>query len=433
MNIFALALLFIIPVTNESAVPQSSNTVEAIVQVIGPADVDKVSSLKDESCIAVHRVDLILITGGDKSLCEQLAAVQEIDHSDRLPFVKKIFLASQLVSVSKYSSDRLKAGDIIKATFSKYENQATGKRVIGYPRKKLADTFFLKSQQFIRNDSIETTRFGRVRGGNLAIVTGSQPGWLFRGRERYLWQYENKNLFSNDELARYKRHLQVLRDFLAKRGIKFYLVVIPSKFTVYGDYFPQTILKKSAAITRFEQVDAYIKDDLRDIWLNLSPTVIAARNQQENLIYYPLDHHWNYRGAYAGYKKTIEFVSRDFPVLSPLSWHQLQTIAQEPSEMSLAGMSNIETLFQESDVGVAFRPTAMKPQSSLHVALLADSFGWYFRPFFSYHFEHVFYHFANEPFSIDDAFLEREKPDVVIIVLFETILEQVFSYSVPAG
>lgn len=406
---------------------------EAIVAVVNPADQGKIRSLKAETCIAAHRVDLLMITGGSQEGMRGLALEQQIDQGRNVPFVKKIFVVSQQVEPDSYGTRSYapKEGDILRLKLRKPGPEPGKQRVIGYARRSVNETWEIVEQELLKQADLSVIRFGRERGGSLAVVTGTSPGWLFRGRERYLWQYQNQNLFDQSGLRRLEKHVEQVRSWLNERGIRFYIALAPSKFSVYPEHFPLEILTYASETTRFEQVAAALSRSAPDIWIDLQPVIARAKADERELIYYRLDHHWNYRGTYHANRAILERMREDFPQLAVPGWENLMVEQNVPSEMSLAGMSYIEDLVDERDIGVAYKPEEAQAQTDLRVVLIGDSYGWFLRPFFSYSFDYNFYFYANPGMVITDSFLNEHKPDAIVLVLFESLAERILDTTVP--
>ena len=277
------------------------------------------------------------------------------------------------------------------------------------------------------------------------VITG-RDGWLFSTSNRMLDHYFGLARFSQDDLEAWRQLIEERRDWLAKRGIKYLFTIPPDKHTIYPEYLPEW-LAKSAKPTKLDQFMEYMKAhstvevlDLRGPLLNAKPL---------GAIYLKTDTHWNMLGGFIAYQALIQALSRQIPDLKPLP---LNAFDRQPTNIPAGDLAEIagNTSMRETQQ-VRFTPRPpLKPfkvttdPSRLlkkwtkgtdptisesdrprgKAILFRDSFSSSWKPILGYHFKEVLYIWQ---YYWDAAFLEREKPDVVI----DEILERFFNTEDP--
>ena len=112
---------------------------------------------------------------------------------------------------------------------------------------------------------------------------------------------------------RYKG-LITFKQWLADHNIKFYLVVVPDKETIYPEKMPQSI--KKGMVTPTDQIINFLEDNGISV-IDLRIPLWNAKNIQYEL-YYQTDSHWNKLGAYVGYLEITAILSKDFNSIKPI-------------------------------------------------------------------------------------------------------------------
>ena len=75
------------------------------------------------------------------------------------------------------------------------------------------------------------------------VVLGKN-NWLFYADERTIQDYQNTELFTEEQLQIWGDSLVARHNALAERGIDYLFVIAPNKHTIYGEYLPDYIIKK---------------------------------------------------------------------------------------------------------------------------------------------------------------------------------------------
>ncbi len=169
------------------------------------------------------------------------------------------------------------------------------------------DRFYLKNLLYeinslttICNKNWQTTR----------VLKGDE-NWLFYKGENSIENYQNSNMFSENELVQITNYLTSINNYCKKRNKKFYFVIAPDKNKIYGEYYPQSIKKVNPDTdSRANQLKNHLQNNTDINVLYLYDTI--TEHKKENLLYYKTDTHWNHLGAYYGYSEIINTINKDF-------------------------------------------------------------------------------------------------------------------------
>ena len=117
----------------------------------------------------------------------------------------------------------------------------------------------------------------------------------YMGIERYY--------FTESELETAKSNLIHFRDELKKKNIDFILMVCPDKQSIYFEYMPNYIKRKSTKNDTDIFVE-YIKNntDIKVVY----PKEELLKYKDKYQLYYKYDTHWNNLGAYIGYAELMK-------------------------------------------------------------------------------------------------------------------------------
>ena len=153
------------------------------------------------------------------------------------------------------------------------------------------------------------TRLALGASGSREVLIGRE-GWLFLDRNHSaLLQYRGISRFSPEELNQWVFSMQSRAAALAARGIPLYLLVAPSKHSVYPQYLPGWSTPVGAR--RVEQIASLTNR------LDNTELIYPMRQLQEALtsagVYAKTDTHWNAVGAFVTYCAVLDRVRKRFP------------------------------------------------------------------------------------------------------------------------
>jgi alginate O-acetyltransferase complex protein AlgJ len=283
------------------------------------------------------------------------------------------------------------------------------------------------------------------------VLLGKQ-GWLYflgeDGKSMERW-YRGSQPFSDAEIAALRTELLHRRDYLAKRGIPYVVVVVPEKYTIYPEFLPSwtTPLHARSSLDR-------IADELaRHPQLNfvdLRGPLRAAKTADR--LYYKTDSHWNYLGATVGYRTLMDrlrAILPDLPFVPPARPVYEAGVDFYSGDLArMVGMSGwireddvapLGKIFMSADTRCAHKDTSREsPGSEVYVYRCAeprryralmyrDSMAISLIPMLSENFSEIVYVASR---TLDAAQVERLHPDIVIEELVERSLNAPAAYPV---
>ena len=161
------------------------------------------------------------------------------------------------------------------------------------------DRFFLR-QKLITLDRRMSNLLGV--SGESTVIAG-KDGWLFFAQT--LGDYTGTGLMSNRALFSAASNVALMEEYCRVNGKEFTFIIAPNKNSLYGDYMPDfgVTAKKSNA-----EVFHNLLDQLQVEYVDL----FTAFAQEEEILYFAHDSHWNSRGAALG----ADLINRSFGVES---------------------------------------------------------------------------------------------------------------------
>ncbi len=218
-----------------------------------------------------------------------------------------------------------------------------------------------------------------------------------------------------------------------KYGAEVYVVFPPNKMTVYPEYMPDIYNGKQASFTAVDQVTQELQKRGVKV-LNLKQYLLE--NKGDKWLYWRTDTHWNSYGAYLGYKKLMEEISKNpkFKDIKPLEITQI-------SEQSRAVCGDLYNMLgtnekcTEIDYSMTFNaPLVSKcenidrediisctaPGRKYKMLAIRDSFFASMLPLVANHFSHsMVYGRKYGHYPLVQEVMKNEKPDVVILEYLE--------------
>ena len=267
------------------------------------------------------------------------------------------------------------------------------------------------------------------------LVYSGFDGWYFFSGDNALRNYHNLDLFSAEELARAAEDLNAIHAVCRKKGKKLYVVIVPDKHKVYGEYFPGAPKIRPDSQSRSRQLEAYLKKHTSVPVIHLLDTLLA--NKEHGPLYWKNSTHWNEMGAYVCYLEIMKTVRKDFPEV-PLC--RIDGISPEKTTLrgDLNALSNGELIPDNTlyplprfaaaykvtgdSIGKAFgSSTISNPDGKRRVLILRDSFASSLLPYMGNSFRDIaaLWFGYRLPLGKISVF---EKSDIVIFECVERLL-----------
>ena len=288
------------------------------------------------------------------------------------------------------------------------------------------DSFGMRDKLIRWNNLVKVRSLG-VSSSQQVLI--GRKGWLYYTADGSLEDYRRNKPFTNENLEDWRLALEAKRDYLAARGIRYLVVVAPNKHTIYPEFVPRTITQIHKE-SRLDQLSAYLRSRSNVPVLDLREPLL--RSKDANRLYFRRDTHWNGRGAFIGYQSIIAALEPWFPNIGRMpasSFRELPSRRANPDLALLLGLGGVLT---EGDIQMDPQPyhkaTWLIPDAPPgkqppwasecrsnpdlpRAVAFGDSF---FGPMFGLMAEHFsrFVLVWNSP--LDEAIIDREKPQVVI-------------------
>lgn len=259
--------------------------------------------------------------------------------------------------------------------------------------------------------------------------------WLSHINNTSLDDFQNVNPLTAEELQRIQRNLDSFQAELKKMGIEFYIIMPPNKNTIYPEYLKPEI----PVIGNKSRLSQLIDYQLE----NGSVKVIDIRERmnqlkQEETVYYETDTHWNPRGAYEGYRALIEVIQQDFPNVKPITLEDCEITEAQKWQGDLSRMSGWleaystfdqilppsntkSTLRTETIDGVKYAYFENDSPELPKAIIYRDSFFTVMQPYLAQNFRELIDIWT---YKIDLNLIREEKPDIVIFLMTERIIQR---------
>jgi hypothetical protein len=265
-----------------------------------------------------------------------------------------------------------------------------------------------------------------------SVLVG-KDGWLFTSEFQMVEHYSGQIQFTPEQLHDWKELLEKRRDWLARRGIAYVFVLTPDKQTIYPEELPSWV-KKVRPETTLDQFFAYMRTNSTVPVLDLREVVRAAKTTGPT--YLKTDTHWNLWGGFVAYQELVRTLARQVPALKleplPITEFTLTNCLQPGGDLArMLGSSMAESnacFFipkPELPKFTTKQPTLEhyrdpgfinNPQAQGRLILFHDSFAGCWTPFLGYHFNQIT---TRWQYDMDSAWIERDKPDVVVTEMLE--------------
>ncbi|HEY6346625.1 MAG TPA: hypothetical protein VIY49_34475 [Bryobacteraceae bacterium] len=258
------------------------------------------------------------------------------------------------------------------------------------------------------------------------VVIGKK-GWLFFAEG--LRSYQGLAPFAPIELGEWISELCNMRDWLASRGIKFYVLFPPDKHTIYPEYLPASI-KRGPSPTRLDVLTAALRRRQVDV-VDIRQPLLQAKGSE--ILYHRTDTHWNGHAGFVAYQALLAEMSRSFPQLQsfPRSHFTLSPVSHTGDLAAVLGLtydydekmlflrpssSTVHITSPSNKVVITERNDPRLP----HMVMLRDSFANFVVDLLSENFRRAVYVWD---YRFDPALITQEQPDLVVFEMVERGLE----------
>lgn len=282
-------------------------------------------------------------------------------------------------------------------------------------------------------------KWSLFRDSKPVSVLAGREGWLFYSAGQMIEETMGKRPFTEPELRDWLDFLNGRRDWLARRGIRYLLVIPPDKHTIYPEYLPHWLVAAAPSSRRLEQFVNYMSANSDLPILDLRAALLAEKKVVR--VYLQTDSHWNEQGAFAASRRILERLSSPDAPLASLVLSDFRASMTDQPAGDLARMLGRERFLSEDAADVIdprahLSPMKMRieniagrtwvpgtepvssenPARTGRIVVFRDSFGTLLTKFLGHGFNRVIYLWRQ---NWDKELIEREMPDIVIDEMLE--------------
>lgn len=256
-----------------------------------------------------------------------------------IPFLGLLFLV-------EYSND------VIEGNQGVFDFRTTAYAGIKIPivdeKLRLDADKFLASKMIVRESLLDVYSNIKYRVFGVSptnkVLLGKN-GWLFYKGARHLDDYQRTNPMASKELFYWSRIRKWRKRWLNTQGIKYLLVFVPDKRSIYPEYYPDSIKHKNE-VSRLDQLINYISSNSRLDYIDLRGPLLEAKKKKKT--YFITDSHWNSWGAYIGYREISHALKKWYPNIRILRFSPDSYRISVSNKGDLARMMRQNTYIEES-------------------------------------------------------------------------------------
>jgi hypothetical protein len=211
---------------------------------------------------------------------------------------------------------------------------------------------------------------------------------------------------------------------------------------VYPEYLPRNIVQKQKE-SSYDQLMA-LNSDPNINMIGVKDNLLKHK-KDGHLLFQKTDDHWNDYGAFFGYQKIMEELSKDFPELKPQPVGNY-AISISDKVGNMANTISIADIYPEHYVKLSlkeesksiygakkgYKTNGVVSQNELETVyvnvdgeplkclIIRDSFTFAMMKYFNEHFRSIVYFHDEWKARLRKDIIEIEKPDIVIVIALET-------------
>jgi alginate O-acetyltransferase complex protein AlgJ len=291
-------------------------------------------------------------------------------------------------------------------------------------------------------------------GFNFATKSSSRGAFEGLGgfyfSQKYKSSFENKKLLNSTEVDSLRTMFSYRSQYLQKKDIPFYVVVIPVKSNVYPEMMPKTTYRRNnRSITDqflevLNEIDGIETIDLRKPFLeNKKSTGIRT--------FHKTDQHWNEYGAFLAYAHTINTIAKKYDGIKKINIqnyrvdstlikgkHCVKVLGLEDKVKEMAVTINFGEIHSESHLRKLENPYpshekfkyakqayynyVSKNENNLKILWIRDSYANAMKRIFKMEdavTENVLI-WDNWCYRLNENIVEKEQPDIYVLMLIES-------------
>ncbi len=283
--------------------------------------------------------------------------------------------------------------------------------------------------EFVKMNSLLQTEI--LKKSPVDLVYMGLDGWLFYTGDNNLLLNDPKNNITEEELNVIEKNQLELIKYFESKDIEYYLLVPPSKVSVYPEYiFPNEKIKK----TNTDIIYNYLNEaDIKNM-IDLKSSLIDEKNNEQ--LYFKTDTHWTYYASYIAYTdihdrfvedKIIDSDVKQIELYSDTYLGDMNYMLSKNETKDLEEFNNVKILNSKADVNEEYEKKYELDIQYLNndkkldnILLYGDSF-IYSSKLGTLLAEHFYETTILTEYIITDEVINEYDPDVVIIETTERL------------
>ena len=272
---------------------------------------------------------------------------------------------------------------------------------------------FAFRQELVDADAALRSKVFEVSAVDSVIV--GENDWLYY--EATLDDYQHKNSVSDRMLFNIAHNLSMMQKYTELLGKSFVFTIAPNKNSLYDENMPEQYNYQMAELSDRERLEPWLESEQVN-YVDL----YSLFEEQEEVLYYARDSHWNNRGAVLVYKELLETFGRPYIDYEALGYDivddyygdlnlMLYPVGAEPENDYQYKKDFSWSYVQGTDVTDQYIQTVC-PDGSGNLLMYRDSFGNTLLPYFAQTFSQATFS-QIVPYQMSD--LVTAAPDVVIL------------------
>ncbi len=345
---------------------------------------------------------------------------------------KNALIASEASALTNWPAIELNRLDPYPKNFEAYFNKHFGLRDFLLEVKNRFDLYTVGS--------------GLVKN---KIIVGKE-NWLF-ANDNVIPAVVGESAIQQAEIDALNTTLEQRVNYCKNRGIRYLLVLIPNKASIYPEFLPDEF-QATMESTYHTPVEVWLNnlsdDGLKSHVYYLKDDFMKHKSLDSIYLYAKHDHHWNDWGAYWGSRYIVDrLVQSGVSLSNPYEGNEPKVHLEMMSKGNLSAYLGLESSFQEMlpsllfsdsfpDVTQGPKKNYTSPpefpypweyekvyrslgEGKPKVVIIRDSFARMMLPHFSAAFSESVYIWDNWQYALNEAILEQEHPDLVIQLVVE--------------
>ncbi len=288
---------------------------------------------------------------------------------------------------------------------------------------------------------LDTMLLGKAQ--NDKAIEG-ENGWLFYRAEKSQELFQNKLHFTDEEKKTILTNLENRNNWFKAKNIKFFLLIPPEKYSIYGDSFPQSIYRQNT-ISRTEDLLNFLNSNKSSLPIIFPVQNLISAKSSGKLVYLKNDTHWTNLGAYLAYSELMKHIKKEFPDIyildeSKMTYNEYVDTGGDLQQMlGIPGEKYADVKYCDpqpfngfhfkyllNNKGERKNIITENKHRKYKIIMLRDSFTTALLPYISESAGKVFYLWDFNINNHQDLIL-KEKPDVVILEVVERYLDNLLT------